>query len=643
MLVGAYLERGFKDVGKDAELEEAGRVLKRTLIGEGNRILSSDVFELDTAEELYRVRAGKDEAQDVLSKIERLKRDGGPDAQDLQRAIVRYQKAFEEFSIAQRRIGATDSDGIHGELRNIAVELNRLVEGAVGRAALSAEQAHARFVTVTAIAMVPTFALGAALFLSFARTLNSRIRLLLEATGRVRQGDLTTPIASARGTGFAQGNIGDELTVLIDGFNEMMSQIATRDRALDESHHQLAERILQLQRAEGQLREALQRATESDRLKSAFLTNMSHEVRTPLNIILGYNSLIAERLAELHDNDLDPHLEAVSSASLRLISTIQGIIDLSRLETGTFEVRRKPVNLSPLVEAAVHHSSQPAAQKQLSLTCKIEVSEAAALVDEYCLKESIRLLLDNAIKFTERGDVTVHLCGAPNGIVVLTIRDTGIGIDPNYLPNLFKPFSQERVDSTRPFEGPGIGLALVKRYLDRCQVEISVQSERGKGTAFTIRLPTTAERSSDDSFNQGPALNTVRAIHETKPLVLVVEDDDLSREYVATILRNHFDTLLAANGGQARAHFAKHPGKIAVILMDLSLASDEDGFMLCRWLRADPRWKNVPIIATTAFAQPEDQRNAMAAGYTAYLAKPFSRAALLRVIGQALDGAPSTI
>jgi len=384
------------------------------------------------------------------------------------------------------------------------------------------------------------------------------------------------------------------------------------------------------------LRQALIQAEESDRLKTAFLANMSHEVRTPLNIILGYNSLIAERLAELHDETLTSSLDAVSVGSKRLLQTIQGIIDLSRFETGTFEVRPRPVNLIALVEESVLRFRKPAEQKRLSLACKVDLPDAEVEVDPYCLEQSFHHLLDNAIKFTEQGGVTVRLHRNPTGAVSLTVEDSGVGIDPSYLASVFKPFSQEQVGYTRRFEGPGIGLTLVRRYIEANHAELSFRSEKNKGSTFEIRFAAAAEH------RDGPRLPVAAAFPADapaaeavkKPLLLVVEDDALSLRYVATILKSQFDVLGVDTGAEARCQLVSHP-EISVILMDLSLKGDEDGLTLTRWLREQEPWKRVPIIATTAYALAEDQRNVMAAGCTTFLAKPFSRRELLAAIAEA--------
>jgi PAS domain S-box-containing protein len=247
--------------------------------------------------------------------------------------------------------------------------------------------------------------------------------------------------------------------------------------------------VTEIKESAARLSHALVRAQESDRLKTAFLSNMSHEVRTPLNVILGHNALIAEQLAELHDETLISSVEAVRTGCMRLLQTIHGVLDLSRFETETFVARPKLLRLGPVVEDIVGRLRTAAEKKNLSLSCEIDAPKAEVVIDEYCLEQSLLLLLGNAVKFTKQGGVTVRLHRDPTGIPCLTVRDTGIGIDAKYVPDLFKPFSQQESGYTRRFEGPGIGLALVKRYLALNRAEIDLRSEKEQGTTVTIRFP----------------------------------------------------------------------------------------------------------------------------------------------------------
>jgi PAS domain S-box-containing protein len=256
-------------------------------------------------------------------------------------------------------------------------------------------------------------------------------------------------------------------------------------------------------RAEEELKKARDEALESARLKSAFLANMSHEIRTPLNIILGYTSLIAEHLAERGDESQRQLMEGVTRAGRRLIDTIHGILDLSKIETGAFEVRRQTMDVRPLIERQVEDFQLLAREKGLDLSCRFDEADSEVCVDEYCLSQTLSNLLHNAIKFTEKGQIIAHLYRSADRALRLEICDTGVGIDKEYLPRLFQPFSQEQSGYTRSYEGSGLGLALVRKYLELNSASIEVKSQKGHGSCFTI------------CFDQRPFCETSTRLHRS--------------------------------------------------------------------------------------------------------------------------------
>ncbi len=249
--------------------------------------------------------------------------------------------------------------------------------------------------------------------------------------------------------------------------------------------------ITEHKRREHELMEARDTALESSRLKSAFLANMSHEIHTPLNIMLGYADLMAERLAEL-GYDCESYAEPVRRAGKRLLDTIGAILEVSRLESGNYKLERHQLDLAEFVNRLVQEFRILAANKGLDLRLDAEVSQAIVRFDERCLSNALTNLLQNAIKFTEQGSVSMRLYRDEAGVQCLQVCDTGVGIDPAFLPHAFDAFSQENPSLTRKFEGVGLGLALVRKYLELNGAEIAVGSQKGKGTTFTIRFLTTA-------------------------------------------------------------------------------------------------------------------------------------------------------
>ena len=234
--------------------------------------------------------------------------------------------------------------------------------------------------------------------------------------------------------------------------------------------------ITEQEKYEAELANARDAALESSRLKSAFLANMSHEIRTPLNVILGYVDVIGDHLAETGDDTQQEYLDAAARAGKRLIQTINGILDYSKIEAGGFECKPELLHLSDLVARQVDDFRTLANRKGVDIRFVDETRGACIMADEYCVSAALQNLIGNAIKFTERGWVEVRQF-RDKGELCLELRDTGVGIDAKFLPKLFQPFIQEDSGFGRKFEGSGLGLAVTKRFLDAI-AESSVCSRR---------------------------------------------------------------------------------------------------------------------------------------------------------------------
>jgi PAS domain S-box-containing protein len=240
--------------------------------------------------------------------------------------------------------------------------------------------------------------------------------------------------------------------------------------------------------AEKELVKAKERAEESDRLKSVFLAQVSHEVRTPLNVVLNYNSIISELIQEKLPGELESELKAVENGGKRLMRTIDLILNMSLIQTGNYDVKLEKIDLKDLIIKLIYEFNSLAKEKHLELNFDPGVKESFILGDEYTLAQTFQNLLDNAIKYTERGKVEVKIYNNGNDKINVDVKDTGIGISKEYIPNLFKAFSQEEEGYSRKFEGNGLGLALTKKYIELNNADITVNSKKGEGTTFTVIL-----------------------------------------------------------------------------------------------------------------------------------------------------------
>ncbi|MCF8242308.1 MAG: PAS domain S-box protein [Melioribacteraceae bacterium] len=235
--------------------------------------------------------------------------------------------------------------------------------------------------------------------------------------------------------------------------------------------------------------EAKEKAETSAKLKSEFLAQMSHEIRTPINVVLSYSSLLSEEFKGSKDELKKEIFQGMENAGKRIIRTTDLILNMSEIQTGTYEPSPKKLNLySDILNNLFIEFSKSAKRKGLEFLIKNKAPKCNIIADEYSVTQIFGNLIDNAIKYTKKGKVEVIINEEPEHLSV-SVNDSGIGISKEYIPSLFEAFSQEEQGYTRKFEGNGLGLALVKKYCAINNAEINVESEKGRGSTFTVRLP----------------------------------------------------------------------------------------------------------------------------------------------------------
>ncbi|NQT96555.1 MAG: PAS domain S-box protein, partial [Candidatus Marinimicrobia bacterium] len=227
---------------------------------------------------------------------------------------------------------------------------------------------------------------------------------------------------------------------------------------------------------------------QSEKLKTLFLANMSHEIRTPLTAIIGYTELIENSVRDKVRSEERQFFDIIRNSSERLLRTIHNVLDMSQLEAMSFNLRPESIDLSELAEMVVAEHASQAEEKNLDLIYRSHVKRPTIKADKYCISQALSNLLDNAIKYTQKGCITVSLSEEDRQII-LQVKDTGIGITKKYQENLFDMFSQESSGYTKEFQGVGLGLALTKRYLDLNEIPITITSKKYVGTTFTLTFP----------------------------------------------------------------------------------------------------------------------------------------------------------
>ena len=305
----------------------------------------------------------------------------------------------------------------------------------------------------------------------------------------------------------------DEVGTLGRRFNEMMSQIQRRDQALRRAQDRLEERvaertreieteIAERKRIQGHLVRAMRTAEGASRAKSVFLANMSHELRTPLNAIIGYSELLEEEALDADQQTCASDLRKIRTAGRHLLTLINDLLDLSKVEAGHMELHIEPVAIGELIDEARNTANPLAATNGNQFRVEVEDRERTIYLDLTRFRQSLFNLLSNACKFTENGTVTLEV--EPQRIddcdwVDWHVRDTGIGIARDDQPKLFQAFSQVDASNTRQHGGTGLGLAISQRFCQMMGGEITVDSEPGQGSTFTIRLPADCRPDGEES------------------------------------------------------------------------------------------------------------------------------------------------
>ena len=387
------------------------------------------------------------------------------------------------------------------------------------------------------------------------------------------------------------------------------------------------------------LRKALKDAEAASRAKSDFLSRMSHEIRTPMNAIIGLTALAKGRVDDTEY--VADSLSKMDSAAHFLLGLINDVLDISRIERGKMQLDNTPHNMKEFLEGIDVIIRARAAEGGVNYERRaVGEMPVACVFDALKLKQVLVNILSNAVKFTPRDgsvDFAVETMGMGGDEVTLrfAITDTGIGIDPEFLPRLFNPFEQESAGNTTRYGGTGLGLAISKNIVELMEGSIQVESEKGKGSTFfvTVTLPMVSMAEDAEADEEEEADFTgMRA--------LVAEDNEINREIATAILEDKgFTVDPVTDGEETVAKFRESaPETYDVILMDIRMPF-MDGFEATEIIRATedrPDAKTVPIVAMSANAFEEDIQHARAVGMDDYLTKPVEPDTVYKVLWQIL-------
>lgn len=411
--------------------------------------------------------------------------------------------------------------------------------------------------------------------------------------------------------------------------------------------------LFEIDRNKKELEENHRKLKQLDEIKSRFFANISHELRTPLTLLLSPLESLVQRARKAFTPDQQELLATMQANGMRLLKLINDLLDLVRLESGRMDVRKEPVEIDALVAGLVLSIKNIAQEKRIQLQSSVDPGLGLVLADRDKWEKILLNLLFNALKFTPARGTVALTVKREAAEIVLRVRDTGMGISRENLANVFNRFWQADTSAQRKFQGVGIGLALVKELVEAQGGKVAVESELNKGTTFTLRLP--YEPAPASQAPEQPVPNTIQTEDRTErwladlyrraelfpsitsvkqslkpiemvsrngaPKVLIADDEPDMLRFLKSQLSPHFQVIEAVDGNQAFEKACQFLPDI--VLLDMMMP-EKDGLQVCRELRARTSTVRIPVVLLTARADEETKLQALAAGASDFLSKPFS-------------------
>lgn len=416
----------------------------------------------------------------------------------------------------------------------------------------------------------------------------------------------------------------------VDGFWMEKNKIPIRDeRGIVTMIIGIFKDVSGMMKIETELKEARDRAEESDRLKTSFLANMSHEIRTPMNGILGFANLLKD--PELGGEKRDLYLKHIEQSSKQLLNIIDDIIDISKIESGQLKISNRPVRINGIMDevySSFFHRIRGDAPGQKRVTFNLKKGKTSAdftlVTDDYRLRQVFNNLIGNAVKFTEDGKITFGYVIKNNRHIEFFVKDTGPGIPENMLEIIFDRFGQVSQESYSQPSGTGLGLPISKNLVKLMGGEMWVESKVNKGSVFRFTLPLVVEDASDEPR----VLISNKSYNWTGKKILVAEDEMLNWMFIKEMLRKSGAEIIRAEDGNQAVKIARKV-KPDAILMDIKMPG-LNGIEATKKIRTFN--KKVPIIAQTAFVMAEERAESKLVGCNHFVTKPLDRTVIMELI-----------
>ncbi|MDO9255780.1 MAG: PAS domain S-box protein [Bacteroidales bacterium] len=386
--------------------------------------------------------------------------------------------------------------------------------------------------------------------------------------------------------------------------------------------------IAERKQAREELLKAKEYAETNDKLKSAFLQNITHELRTPLNGIIGFSEMITQM--DSSEEDRIEFNKMIKKSSARLINTITNYMDISMIVSGITEINKYPVSLKPLLKKITDQTFDTFTSRNLNLEIILKTPENDAQIntDEILLTKIISHLIDNAVKFTKEGSITLAY-DFRDGNHLFSVSDTGLGISDETLPVIFEIFRQADISASREYEGSGLGLSIAKGFVKLLGGEIWVESTNNEGSTFCFTLP-------EKKSTPAEIVNVEVSAQPEHPIVLVAEDDDSNYKYLEIVLKKASFKVFRSYNGFETIEICRNFPEISILLTDMKMPG-MDGFESAREIRKIR--PDLPIIALSGLISSDDEAAARLAGCNDYIIKPISKSKLLGTIDKLLHPA----
>jgi len=503
-----------------------------------------------------------------------------------------FYGAFAAASVTGVAPDTTSWEPLFNALTDRTGELLRAERGAV-------EQADNAFAEAKAVTSQVSYAIFAcsllvSIILGFTviQAIGRGVGTLREGAAKIGAGDLEHRI---------ELNARNELGDLARAFNNMATRLAS---------------------AVAEAQASREAADEANRAKSRFLANMSHELRTPMNAIIGYSEMLLEEAEDLSPQEFATDLQKILGAGRHLLSLINHVLDLSKIEAGKMQLFVETFDLADVLKD-IQNTIEPLVAKsknRFRLSCAPDIGKLST--DQTKLRQTLLNLLSNASKFTKEGEITLAASQQQiqgRGWVVISVSDTGIGMDKEQISRIFDAFSQAELSTTKQYGGTGLGLAISRQFCQLMGGDIEVESVPGKGTTFRVKLPQHAEatKSAGAPATLGPA----------ERRVLVIDDDPAALELAQRSLVKHGFSVVTANNGRDGIVLAKEIHPVAITL-DI-LMPGMDGWQVLAALKADPQTAEIPVVL---MSMVDDRELGFALGAADYLTKPIDRDRLTTVL-----------